>query len=601
MTGFVCLLDRSGTEADPLLLRRLAEPLGIYGGTLSDLCRGPVGMAIVHRYESVAPERFGPVSDPDTGVMAAVGGRMSPVGDSLDGHATGKHLHDPLTAPQALDAFLRKGIRVLAGTAGGFVFMTGDPRQGALTIARDHLGSYKLYYYLDRHWLIAASDPAAILRHPSVSNEIDEGMVSRFLGFRFSHTVSSFFRSIKELPPAHWLRVTALGSETGQYWRFKTGRNSGPRTREQVQADFRALLGRSVTREMSGLKTDQVAISLSGGLDSTAVAALSPPGTRLCSWYFTQTPDCDESLIIEKVGEYLRRPVNWTRGDGLYPLSGDYIDGFVHPNSPHLNAFASLKCRLYQSAKEAGCKHILVGDAGDTLYSAGDYWLRDLLLNPGLGAVRSLIATIGAAAQGDDFARLALRRLLPVRHVRKSLGRVRLPWLTGTARAALPSDKLSPILPPGGRKYRFEPGVGSKHIELESEERRLFAQCGVERGNPFWYWPLLETVLDLPAYWFYRDGRAKVLTREAMRGLLPDHVFDSPPVGLLGTFFLRGMEINKDVIRDMVVRNPRSDWRRYVKEPWIEPYLSETRRISFGHTILWRVISYELWYRRLIQ
>ncbi len=198
----------------------------------------------------------------------------------------------------------------------------------------------------------------------------------------------------------------------------------------------------------------------------------------------------------------------------------------------------------------------------------------------------------------------ALTRLLPLGGLRKPLRRLLrgtpLPWLTADARAALPAEPLSPILPPGPRRARYELCVGAKHSELESEERRLFAACGIERSNPFWSWPLLEAAIQLPAYWYHRDGRDKPLTRLALRGRLPESVLQGDRSGLLGTFFLRGIELRQAELRETVFRHPRSDWQRYVHRDWLEPYLSATRSIAFGHTILWRVISYELWHRRLI-
>ena len=143
-------------------------------------------------------------------------------------------------------------------------------------------------------------------------------------------------------------------------------------------------------------------------------------------------------------------------------------------------------------------------------------------------------------------------------------------------------------------------GVGTRNIELESEERRLFFQCGLERANPFWHRPLLELVLQLPAYWFHRDGRDKVLTRETFQNLLPAGVLESGRVGLLDAFFLRGIEQHRQALSESVFKRPQSDWQRYVRREWLEPYLADTDSISFGHTILWRTISYELWYRNVL-
>ena len=171
--------------------------------------------------------------------------------------------------------------------------------------------------------------------------------------------------------------------------------------------------------------------------------------------------------------------------------------------------------------------------------------------------------------------------------------------MTAEGAALLPPDELSPVLPDGSAGRRYDLSAGARNIELESEERRLFFACGVERGNPFWSWPLLDAVLGLPAYRLAGDGRDKRLTREALEGRLPRRVLESPRVGLLDRFFLRGIDQNRQMVDELIFRRPRSDWQRYVRREWLEPHLAATESICFGHTILWRVISYELWWRRV--
>ncbi len=599
MSAFVCILDRSGADLDPRQVHRLAEPLEIYGATLSSHCQGPVAIAIRHAVDPAAGGLHGPVTDAASGLVAAVAGRFAQVDEPPAAASTGRRAARA-GAATALDAILRRDAGFLAGLAGSFVLIAADPGQPWLSVARDHLGSLKVYYYLDRRWLIAASEPAVILRHAAVAQDVDEVAAARYLGFRFSQGERSFFRHIQELPPAHQLRVTAGDYKAEQYWRFRLLPSLRNRSRERILAGFRAHLTRSALDQVTGLEPEQVALSLSGGLDSTTLAALAPDGVRAFSWTFDDAPECDERGNIAAVGAHLGKPIHWVKGDGLYPLCGDFVDSFVHQGSPHVNAFAALKRRLYRAARAEGCVRILLGDCGDALYSAEKYWLRDALTLGAPGVAASLLRTIREAARGDSAARLALRRLVPVTRIR-STRRGTLPWLTEAAQSLLPPTAFSPILPEARRQRRYELSVGAKHTELVSEEARLFAQCGIGFGDAYWHWPLLEMVINLPAWWLHQDGRSKVLTREAMKGLLPDRVLEGGRGGLMGSFFLRGIESRRPEIREAVFRHPRSDWQRYVERAWLEPYLEATGSIQFGHTILWRVISYELWQRRLIR
>lgn len=556
MIAFVCIFQRDGDPVEPEALHRLAEPLSAYGAETATWRRGSLGIAVRHRSTAHTRPKHGPLEDPDTGRVTVEMGRD------------------------------------------GFAAVSADPASGRVRIARDPLGSRGVYYHLDRKRLIAAGEPAAVLRHPAVSHDLDEGSIARFLGFRFGRYDTSFFSQVRRLPPGHRLDVTESGETVEAYWRFRSLPSAAESPWDEVAAEFLRRLERAVADDIGDLDPSRVALSLSGGLDSTALAAVAPRGVRAFSWTFDDTPEADERPRIEAVSRHLDLPVRWVRGDGLHPLGGDFAERFVHVNSPYVNPFAALKCRLYEAARNEGCERVLVGDGGDVLYAGREYWLRDLLADRRPGAFRSLVATVGRAFRGDRFARRCLRRLLPLEALPPTLRRAS-PWLTPEARAALPAPAPSPILPPGRNAARYELSVGIKHSELESEERRLFAQCGVERGNPFWSRSLLESAIQLPAYRLHRDGRDKVLTRRALRQRLPEEILEGERGGLLGGVFLRGIELHRTEIRERVFRHPRSDWQRWVRRAWVEPYLEATRSIAFGHTILWRVIGYELWIRRV--
>ena len=600
MTAFVCIFDRSGAELDPAQVRRLAEPLANYGSRLTSVCRGPLAVALWHGTGDGGETEHGPVVEPATGQIAALAGRLALVDGRSAAAAQSVGSAKPDWASLAREALRRPDRCTLADVAGSFVLIAADPRRLRMSLARDHLGDLKAYYHLGPRWFIAASEPAAILRHEAVADGLDESAAARFLGFRFFHSEQSFFRQIRELPPAHLLRVTARDCEAKRYWRLQLDPGGAQQSRQRLLAAFRSHLESSMAGQTAGLTPDQIALSLSGGLDSTTLAALAPAGVKSFSWRFGDGPS-DERRNIETVAERLGSTIRWVDGEGSHPLCDGFAERFSHANSPHVNAFAALKHRLYGAARAAGCRLVMVGDAGDALYEAREYWLRDSLVRRAPGALASLARTMRASLGGDRSARRALRRLAPLPAVRRALPRWRMPWLTKEALSLLPAAELSPILPEVRWKRRHDLVAGAKQSELESEEQRLFAQCSIGRSSPYRYWPLLQMVIGLPAWWLHRDGRSKVLTIEAMRGSLPESVLDSGTVGLLGWLFLRGIEARRADLRETVFRRPRSDWQRYVRRSWLEPYLDATEPMRFGHTILWRVICYELWQQRLLE
>lgn len=628
MSAFVCLLQRDGSPVDAALLRRLAEPLADYGSALSMHCQGSLGIAVRHRPDDgvaratvgevrtdlqPGPPECGPRVDPRTGRVVALVGRLHQGTDpgaqaGEPSRAAGEHrtLHGWGAAD--LLAAGDPGADFLADADGAFALIVAPAQCRGVRIARDPLGAASVYYHLGPRLLLAASEPTAVLRHPALSDVLDEASAARFLGYRFSAWDGSFYRQVRTLPPAHLLEVSSEGHTLERYWRLPPPQPWGELPDEEIAEDFRRRLTLAVARQSAGSTGSPLALSLSGGLDSTALAAvaadaLPPSGLRAFSWTFDSARSADERARVEAVSRHLGLPVISIQGDGLHPLCDGFVDRFVHPNSPYVNPFAALKCGLYDAARAAGCRRVLVGDGGDALYAARELWLRDLLAARPPGTLGDLASTLRRAARGDRFARLALRRLLPPAlrlGLRRRLGRERPPWLTAAGLAALPAPAPSPLLPAerGGARYALN--VGVKHVELESEERRLFALCGVERGNPFWSRLVLEPAIQLPAYLFHRAGRDKPLTRLAFRGRLPAEVVEGEPGGFLGEVFLRGIAAQRGELLETVFRRPRSDWQRYVHRSWVEPYLANTRAIAFGHTVLWRVISYELWHRRLL-
>ena len=237
------------------------------------------------------------------------------------------------------------------------------------------------------------------------------------------------------------------------------------------------------------------------------------------SWYFDGFPLCDERQGIERIADGLELGVEWIRGDDHFPLCEGFTEGMFHDDSPWVNAFAALKQRLYDRASELGCKVMMVGDGGDAMYMARGLWLWDLWSAEGAGSfLKSAAGTVRRASRGDSFARTSLRNLIPLRNVRRLFGRHHPAWLTGFARELQEPPELSPIVPGGPMGHRYELSIGARYSELESEEQRLFGQCGLTRCNPYWSWPLLESVLNLPASWYHRDGVNKILARTALRG-----------------------------------------------------------------------------------
>ena len=90
---------------------------------------------------------------------------------------------------------------------GMYAFSLWDSRKKKLIIARDRFGEKPLYYGIFDGKLIWASEPKAILAHPSVKPELDLNALRHYVSFDYVPAPMSIYKGIHKLPAAHILTV----------------------------------------------------------------------------------------------------------------------------------------------------------------------------------------------------------------------------------------------------------------------------------------------------------------------------------------------------------------------------------------------------------
>jgi asparagine synthase (glutamine-hydrolysing) len=157
---------------------------------------------------------------------------------------------------------------------GMFAFAIWDRSRRRLYMARDRLGIKPLYYYYDGKTLLFGSEIKAILAHPGVKPEFNRGTLAEYLAFGYITGAQTMYAGIRKLLPGHILTLDESGQlETLPYWDLEVSVDDGNRSREYYVSRYRELLEQCVS---SHLMSDvPLGVFLSGGLDSSAVAALT--------------------------------------------------------------------------------------------------------------------------------------------------------------------------------------------------------------------------------------------------------------------------------------------------------------------------------------
>lgn len=159
---------------------------------------------------------------------------------------------------------------------GMFAFAIWDSENRVLFLARDHLGQKPLFFYQNGAHFVFASEVKSILASGIVEPEIDLEGLWHYASLRFMPDQYSLFKRVRKLPAA-----TSVSLKDGQltlkrYWTLNF-RDKLPVDETAIEDDLDSLMRETV--KMHLLSDVRVGAFLSGGIDSTTIAAMMARST----------------------------------------------------------------------------------------------------------------------------------------------------------------------------------------------------------------------------------------------------------------------------------------------------------------------------------
>ena len=154
-----------------------------------------------------------------------------------------------------------------------FAFAIWNQASQRLLLARDWLGIKPLYYRYKDGVLLFGSEIKAILAYPGV-RAFNRKTLAEYLAFGYIAGQETMYSGIRKLLPGHVLTLHEGGDiEVSQYWDLHVPSDVEDLGRDHYVRRYRELLEESVA---SHLMSDvPLGVFLSGGLDSSAIAALT--------------------------------------------------------------------------------------------------------------------------------------------------------------------------------------------------------------------------------------------------------------------------------------------------------------------------------------
>lgn len=230
-----------------------------------------------------------------------------------------------------LNAYEKWGEDCVKHLIGDFAFAIWDERLQRLFCARDHMG-VKPFFYTHVGGSFNFSSTLNELRLiPGVSNALNKIAIGDYLLFGVNQDNSTtIFKDIQRLPPGHTLTFANNEIKIRRYWAPSLPVEVRFRDSESYVERFLEILSHAVRDR---LRTDRVAISMSGGLDSTSLAAIASEHAEVAGFsvvYDTLIPD-EERHYSELAAKHLGIPVTHLNADryGLFDGRMDQAEPFL--------------------------------------------------------------------------------------------------------------------------------------------------------------------------------------------------------------------------------------------------------------------------------
>jgi asparagine synthase (glutamine-hydrolysing) len=538
MSGICGVVDFGSSRIDPESLWSIAESSSYRapGGT-GYLFLREAGLA----YQALRAPSAGagldqPLLDPRHQVCVVMDGRLDNRSDLIGrlDPAAGRSTSD---AGLLLAAYLEWGIDCTDHFLGDFAFAIWDAPRRRLLCAVDALGVKPLHYARIGSLVCFASDAIQVLLHPAVPDDYNDKEIAAYLVGQAEDPQASFFAAINKLAPGHRLIADSGALRVERYWSPGTGEIRYARD-EDYAAYFLEIFQRSVTDRLRDAGSF-AAVAMSGGLDSTSVAAVahraSGPSIRAYTFGFDRFPECDERTYSRAMTEEQGLEVEIVQAERLWSLESQA----ALPHSPDTPFIGWRTCyqEIFRQMKAHGSSILLTGHGGDDLLGGSSLVLAERLRRGDWGVVREVVHH----ARG--------RREPILRSLYRHFGRPHLPAgadrLLSSALRRRVTRPPSSLMQPGfacrlelrdrlngletfasrARQEVYDNLVGSPwYWRLANWHDRDAAAFGIEVRHPFLDRRLFEYVLAIPGEQLFRLGCTKNLLRRSMAGVLPERI-----------------------------------------------------------------------------
>ncbi|MFQ5492668.1 MAG: asparagine synthase (glutamine-hydrolyzing) [Candidatus Dojkabacteria bacterium] len=495
------------------------------------------------------------------------------------------------------------GIDVVKRLRGMFAFIIYDLKRNRLFIARDRLGIKPLYYFNNSHGIFFASEIKALLKTGYISPKVNREVLSEYLRFRIhDHRPETFFSGILRLPPSHLMVVNSNRKieRLESYWKPEVNTSFKSTKKDSVYADeLREIF--EETMKLHLISDVPIAVSLSGGLDSTGVLSMTKKlrddgqdlhtkGLLTFSAVYPGDP-IDESRYIDEAIQYTgaEKHIVEPTVEGFWSEINDWIYTQEEPT------ISSAPYASYSVMREAHkyIKVILSGQGGDELFAGyipyfASYFKTALPAGRGLRGLYELLR--GADLYFPFFKRVLQAKLS--RNNALSMGQF-------LEKGAFEKRNFT-YNQESNLNMRLWKDVSSYSVPniLRYEDRNAMA-FSIETRVPLLDHKFVEYVLGLPADQKIKHGWNRFVYRNAMKGLMPESIRSRRKKIGFTTPEARWMRSKSNRFEELLGSDKAFSSGLFQQDTVVKAFKAwKSGKINGDAMVFWRILNTELWMRK---
>ncbi len=447
---------------------------------------------------------------------------------------------------------------------GDYAFVIWNDEKKELFGARDHVGKRTFYYHKSADCFAFCTTIKPILDLDICSRDLNDDWIADYLSLTSliheADCSKTVYQSIQQLLPGHWLKIDRQGMKITRYWEPAYKPELRLKSNTEYEEAFLEIYREAVNCRLRS--AGSVGIMLSGGLDSSSVAALAAiklqeTNQQLYAYSFVPFPEYkdwlprhlvanEKEFIIEVANQYSNISVSFCDFRDVDPLSNidEQLSLLEHPFKVVANLYWIEK--MLERAYGSGCRVVVDGQYGNCTVSAGclDEYLLALLRT---GRIIRLTKEI------DKFSRLHhvgyakvlkyfMKNITPEYILRAYHCFVK------RSDNEIDDNDLLMVNPELAKKhntskrlqqYRLEPyykrkpdlldirrqmndPIGLSHVG--DIETKLSLQNGIVKRDPTRDKRVIEFCMKLPNNQFVNQGQERSIIRRSLQGILPDKI-----------------------------------------------------------------------------